>query len=178
MLTQIGLVPDRVVPTAIDERPERGERPRDLARRLALAKAEAAVADSDGAYVLGADTVVACGRRILGKAEDAKGAHRFLSLLSGRRHRVYGGIAVIGPEGHGGSRVVMTQVHFKRLEERELRAYLDTNEWHGKAGAYGIQGLAGAFVTGLNGSYFNVVGLPLYETVALLNGLGYSWPRQ
>ena len=173
LLRQIGIDPDRVAPTDIDESPRRGELPPQLARRLAQAKARAAAADNAGAYVLGADSVVACGRRILGKAGDADQARRFLTLLSGRRHRVHGGVTVIAPDGREVSRLVTTAVRFKRLSAAEIDAYLDSGEWRGKAGAYAIQGRAGAFVTALVGSYFNVVGLPLYETATLLNGIGY-----
>ena len=173
LLRQIGIDPDRVAPTDIDECPRRGELPPQLARRLAQAKARAAAAGNAGAFVLGADTVVACGRRILGKAEDRDQARRFLTLLSGRRHRVHGGIAVIAPDGREAARLVTTAVRLKRLSAAEIAAYLDSEEWLGKAGAYAIQGRAGAFVTALNGSYFNVVGLPLYETAALLTGIGY-----
>jgi len=172
------MTPDRVVSAGVDENPIPGERPADLARRLAEAKVAAVSAEADGAFVLGADTVVACGRRILGKAEDADEARRFLALLSGRRHRVHGGISVIGPDGRRAARAVETIVRFKRLAPCEVEAYLDHGEWQGKAGAYAIQGMAGAFVAGLNGSYSNVVGLPLYETVRLLAGLGYPWPRR
>jgi septum formation protein len=173
LLRQIAIEPDRVAPTDIDERPRRGELPPQLARRLAEAKARAAAADHAGAFVLGADTVVACGRRILGKAEDADQARRFLTLLSGRRHRVHGGVFVIAPDGREAARLVTTAVRFKRLSAAEIDAYLDCGEWRGKAGAYAIQGRAGAFVIDLTGSYFNVVGLPLYETAALLAGMGY-----
>jgi len=176
LLRQIGVEPDRIAPAEIDERPRRGELPAQLARRLAEAKARAVAADNPGAFVLGADTVVACGRRILGKAEDADQARRFLTLLSGRRHRVHGGVTVIAPDGREASRLVTTAVRFKRLSGAEIATYLDGDEWRGKAGAYAIQGRAGAFVIALNGSYFNVVGLPLFETAALLNGIGYRGP--
>ncbi len=177
LLRQIGLAPDRVAPVDVDEHPQRRELAAPLAKRLALAKARAGQAAHREAYVIGADTVVACGRRILGKAQDRDTAAAYLGMLSGRRHRVVGGVAVVAPDGRAAVRVVTTSVRFKRLTRSEVDAYLDCGEWRGKAGAYGIQGLAGAFVTGLNGSYFNVVGLPLYETVALLGGLGYPWPR-
>jgi septum formation protein len=173
LLRQIGLDPDAIDPADIDERVLAGELPARHALRLAEAKAGVVAARHEGAFILAADTVVACGRRILPKAEDEKTARRCLELLSGRRHRVHGGIAVVTPEGRLKSRHVETIVLFKRLEEAEIVRYLASGEWHGKAGGYAIQGLAGAFVRWLGGSYPNVVGLPLYETVALLAGLGF-----
>jgi septum formation protein len=173
LLAQIGIVPDEVVVADIDEKPRRGELPADLALRLAVAKAELVARRFADDFVLGADTVVACGRRVLPKAHDEKEAHDCLRLLSGRRHRVYGGVAVVDPTGRLHSRRVMTAVVFKRLTKSDMKEYLATGEWRGKAGAYAIQGRAGAFVSRVNGSYPNVVGLPLYETTALLAGLGY-----
>jgi septum formation protein len=170
LLAQVGVTPDRVEPAEIDETPFNGELPRVLAARLARAKADAVAARYPDAVVLAADTVVACGRRILDKPADAAEARKTLKLLSGRRHRVYGGICVAGA-GARRSRVVVTQVHFKRLEAAEIEAYIESAEWQGKAGAYAIQGRAGAFVVKINGSYSNVVGLALYETLALLNGV-------
>ncbi len=174
-MRQIGVVPDAIVPADVDETPRPRELPTDLARRLAAAKAAAVAAQHPEAFVLGADTVVACGRRVLAKAEDATEARRCLSLLSGRRHRVLGGIAVAAPDGRLVGRLVVTAVAFKRLEPAEIEAYLASGEWHGKAGGYAIQGRAAAFVRWLAGSYSNVVGLPLFETAALLKGLGYRW---
>lgn len=175
LLRQIGIVPDAILPADIDERPRPRELPTTLALRLAAAKAAAVAAVRPDAMVLGADTVVACGRRVLAKTDDAAEARRFLSLLSGRRHRVFGGIAVSAPDGRVVSRVVVTAVAFKRLEPAEIDAYLRSGEWQGKAGAYAIQGRAAAFVRWLAGSYSNVVGLPLFETAALLRGIGYRW---
>lgn len=174
LLAQIGIVPDRVVPADICETPLKTELPRQLAGRLADAKAaHVALAFADD-YVLAADTVVACGRRSLAKAETADQAEKFLQMLSGRSHRVYGGISVIAPGGQKASRVVLTTVHFKTLSKSEIQRYIDTDEWQGKAGAYAIQGLASVFVKRINGSYPNVVGLALHETASLLTGLGYS----
>ena len=172
LLGQVGIVPDEVAPADIDETMLPGERPRDLARRLAADKARHVAGKFPGDWVLAADTVVACGRRVLGKAEDEQQARAFLKLLSGRRHRVYGGVAVIDADGGLHGRSVMTQVVFKRLGPDEIDAYLDSGEWKGKAGAYAIQGRAAAFVPKITGSYSNVVGLPLAETQALLRGLG------
>lgn len=171
LLRQIGLEPDQVAPADVDETPLKGELPRRLASRLAAAKAEAAAGSA--AYVLAADTVVAVGRRTLPKAETEDEARRCLELLSGRSHAVLTGVAVIAPNGRRASRLVETKVRFKRLTAEEVDDYLRSGEWKGKAGGYGVQGRAGVFVLSLQGSYPAVVGLPLYETAALLRGLGF-----
>jgi len=166
-----------VEPADIDESARPRELPAEVALRLARGKALAVAARHPGAWVLGADTVVACGRRVLAKAEDAAEARRFLALLSGRRHRVHGGVSIIDPTGRQRARRIVTTVSFKRLTSQEIDRYIESDEWQGKAGAYAIQGLAGAFVTSVNGSYFNVVGLPLYETLSLLRGSGFRHPE-
>ena len=173
LLRQIGIVPDHVEPADIDETPRRGELPAGHVVRLAEAKARAVWPRYPNAFILAADTVVACGRRILPKAEDEATARACLSLLSGRRHRVYGGLALLTPAGGLTIRRVVSQVGFKRLSEEELSAYLASGEWHGKAGGYAIQGHAAALIPWIAGSYSNVVGLPLYETAQLLAGRGY-----
>ncbi len=173
LLSRIGVVPDHVAPTDIDETPLKKETPRRLATRLAREKARAGAVNAPGSYVLAADTVVAVGRRLLEKAADEAEARRFLELLSGRNHRVLTGVAVAAPDGREASRLSETTVAFKRLSAQEIDAYLASGEWEGKAGGYAIQGLAGAFVRHLNGSYTGVVGLPLYETRSLLEGLGW-----
>jgi septum formation protein len=178
LLAQIGVRPDVVEPAAVEETPRRGELPAALARRLAAAKLAAVAARHPGAYVLAADTVVACGRRILPKAETEAEARGCLALLSGRRHRVLTGLAVAAPDGVRRLRLVTTAVTFKRLEALEIDWYIGGGEWRGKAGGYAVQGLAAVFVKALNGSYSNVVGLPLYETAALLRGLGYPLVRR
>ncbi|MFQ5785662.1 MAG: Maf family protein [Alphaproteobacteria bacterium] len=172
LLRRIGLEPDAVDPAYPDETPRPGEAPRDLARRLARDKARAVAGRHAGAVVLGADTVVACGRRVLPKAEDAAAARRCLEMLSGRRHTVYGGLCVIGADGREHRRLVATRVRFKRLEEGEIARYIAGGEWRGKAGGYAIQGRAAALVPWINGSYSNVVGLPLCEAAALLAACG------
>ena len=172
LLEQIGYAPDLVEPAALDETALPGERPEAHAARLAREKAAAVAARHPGAFVLGADTVVACGRRILGKAEREESARRCLALLSGRRHRVFGGVTVIDPEGRAVSRLVRTTVAFKRLTADEMATYLAGGEWRGKAGGYAIQGRAAIFVRFVNGSYSNVVGLPVHETYRLMVGLG------
>ena len=174
LLAQIALSPDAVDPAGIDETPLALELPARHALRLAEAKARAVATRHAGAFVLGADTVVACGRRILPKAVDRETAQRCLELLSGRRHRVHGGIALALPDGRVVSRRVETAVIFKRLAAAEIEDYLASGEWHGKAGGYAIQGLAARYIRGLVGSYSNVVGLPLFETVGLLAGHGFA----
>ena len=172
LLRQVGLDPDVVDPAECDEAPLPGETPRRLVRRLACAKARVVAARHAGAVVLGADTVVACGRRALPKANDADAARRCLERLSGRRHVVYSGVCAVDAEGRDHRRLVRTVVRFKRLERSEIEAYVASGEWRGKAGGYAIQGRAGALVRSINGSYSGVVGLPLCETAALLAGLG------
>jgi septum formation protein len=171
LLTRAGLAPDDIAPTDIDESVIPGELPGPLALRLAQEKL--AASPIEDAYVLSADTVVGAGRRILGKAADTDEARRFLKLLSGRNHRVCTGIAVRAPDGRTATRLVETRVKFKRLSDLDVETYLASGEWQGKAGGYAIQGRAGCFVISLIGSYTGVVGLPLYETAALLGGLGY-----
>jgi septum formation protein len=177
LLHQIGIEPDHVEPADIDEEPRRGELPPAHVVRLAEEKARAVRPRHPDGFILAADTVVACGRRILPKAEDEATARACLTLLSGRRHRVYGGVALLTPAGELAIRRVVSQVAFKRLSEAETAAYLATGEWQGKAGGYAIQGRAAALVSWIAGSYSNVVGLPLYETAQLLAGRGYRvWP--
>lgn len=171
LLAQIGIVPDRVSPTDIDETRRKDESPRELALRLAREKA--AACPGEGAYVLAADTVVALGQRNLEKAADEAEAAAFLRLLSGRAHQCITGVAVRAPDGRIASRAVLARVKMKRLAQAEIAAYVAGGDWKGKAGGYGIQGPAGAFVTSINGSYTAIVGLPLYETKSLLEGLGY-----
>ena len=179
LLQQAGLEPHRLIPTDIDETPLRAEHPRSLAKRLSRTKAERALAvlkedgETEGTFIVAADTVVAVGRRILPKAEVIDEASNCLRLLSGRSHRVYTGVSVVTPSGKLRQKLVETRVRFKRLSREELESYLASGEWRGKAGGYAIQGLAGTFVVKLVGSYTNVVGLPLYEMVGLLTAEGY-----
>lgn len=172
LLRQIDCAPDAVDPAELDETPGPEETPPRHAERLAIEKARAVAARHPGAWVLGADTVVACGRRILPKAEDEATARSCLELLGGRRHRVHGGVALVGPDGGLATRCVTSHVAFKRLTEREIAWYLGSGEWHGKAGGYAIQGLAARFIRAIGGSYSNIVGLPLFETAQLLAGRG------
>ncbi len=177
LLAQIGVTPDRILPAEADETPGRFEHPKTLAARLARTKAEIARLRLDEAaldrppIVLAADTVVAVGRRVLPKAETSDEAEDCLALLSGRAHRVYTGLCLLTPRG-ARERMVETRVRFKRLSAEEVSAYLASGEWRGKAGGYAVQGIAGAFVVQMSGSYSSVVGLPLHETMALLDGAG------
>ena len=173
LLAQIGLFPDRTA-TDVDETPRRDESPRELAQRLARAKA--AAAHAPGAHILAADTVVACGRRALGKAATVEEARGFLTLLSGRRHRVITAVVLRHPDGAQRERLVESAVGFARLTDTQIAAYLATEEWQGKAGAYAIQGQAASFVRFLSGSYSNAVGLPLFETAQLLRNAGWQIP--
>jgi septum formation protein len=176
LLRQIGFAPDRVDPADIDETEGRDETPRLLALRLARQKAAVCAARAPGAFVLAADTVVAVGRRVLPKAETEAQARQCLTLLAGRAHRVLTGVAVVAPDGRTAERLSESRLHFKRLTAAEIDRYIAGDEWRGKAGGYAIQGAAGAFVMALQGSYSGVVGLPLYETQCLLEGLGYRRP--
>ncbi|MBP8247547.1 MAG: septum formation protein Maf [Phenylobacterium sp.] len=176
LLAQIDLKPDAVVAAEIDETPLPNETPRLLALRLAVAKAAKVAAEQPGAYVLAADTVVAVGRRVLPKVETEAQGRACLELLSGRAHKVLTAVALRAPDGRVASRLVESRLHVKRLTSAEITAYLASGEGIGKAGGYAIQGRAGAFVMSLQGSYPAVVGLPLYETLNLLTGLGYVKP--
>lgn len=172
LLARLGIADARVLATDLDERPLPREIPRDHAVRLAAAKARAAAERAPGALILAGDTVVGVGRRILPKAEDESTARRCLTLLSGRRHRVFSAIAVLSPDGTLREALSETIVRFKRLELAEIEAYVAGGEWHGKAGGYAIQGSAEGFCTWLSGSHSGVVGLPLYETRRLLRAAG------
>jgi septum formation protein len=179
LLDQAGIKADSLLPTDIDETPRKNERPRDLARRLAHEKAEAALVvtrnqpDLTGAYIIAADTVVALGRRVLPKPEIVDEAAECLRLLSGRAHRVYTAVTLVTPKGAFRERLVETRIRFKRLSSQDIETYLASGEWRGKAGGYAAQGIAGSFIVKLVGSHSAVVGLPLYETLSLLGGEGY-----
>lgn len=179
LLEQIGAAPDRIEPVSIAEEALAGEFPGPLARRLAIEKARMAAAALEATtgqiLVLGADTVVACGRRVLPKTEDENEARAYLALLSGRRHKVYTGVAVVVSADRCHHRLATTAVGFKRLSNREIDDYIASGEWRGKAGAYAIQGRAAALVRFIGGSYSNVVGLPLFETAQLLKACGYGF---
>lgn len=171
LITRLGIEPARVAAADIDETPAKNEIPRDYARRMAREKALAVTAN--GEHVLAGDTVVAAGRRILPKAEDEATARTCLELLSGRRHRVLSAVALRSPDGTLRERISETIVRFKPLSAAEIAAYLAGGEWHGKAGGYAIQGAAEGLITWISGSHSGVVGLPLYETRALLRAAGF-----
>jgi septum formation protein len=173
LLKQIGLIPDAVDAPHVDEATLPRELPAAYAKRIAAAKLDAVAPRHPGAYVIAADTVVALGRRILPKAEDLVTARKCLELLSGRKHKVLGGIAIAAPDGRRSVRLVATNVVFKRLEADEIERYLARGEWHGKAGGYAIQGQAAAFIPSTSGSYSNVVGLSLSDVSGMLTGLGF-----
>lgn len=179
LLQQAGIEPDQMMPADLDETPARGEHPRSLAKRLSKEKALATAKRVEqlnyaNAYILAADTVVSVGRDIIPKAEIVEDAVASLRMLSGRSHRVYTGVALVTPRGVLRQRLVETRVRFKRLSRIDIERYVASDEWRGKAGGYAIQGRADSFVVRLVGSYSNVVGLPLYETVNLLSGEGYD----
>ena len=174
LLNQIGIKPDQIIPADIDESALKGEVPRDLAQRLAVQKAQHIAKDNKGAYVLAADTVVGCGRRILDKTEDEDYARHCLKTLSGRRHHVYGGIALITSDGKLINACIDTMVQFKRLSAQEIENYIKSGEWNGKAGGYAIQGLAASYIKFIRGSHSNVVGLSLYDTMKILDGAGFK----
>ena len=173
LLREIGIEPDLLAAMDIDETPRKDELPRPLALRLAEAKMAAARAVHPGRFIITADTVIAVGRRILPKAETADEVRQYLTLLSGRRHRAYTGLAVTAPDGTTRSRVSMTAVGFKRLTEAEITSYAACGEGIGKAGGYNLQGRAGAFASFLSGSFSSVLGLPQHDVYQMLTGLGY-----
>ena len=186
LLNQVGIEPDSLIPGDIDERPEKGELPRVLAKRLARTKAEVVfrnytrTREAEPSFILAADTVVCVGRRILPKPETIGEAEGCLRLLSGRTHKVFTAVCLMTPRRAQRMKVVETRLRFKHLSEKhDMEPYLASGEWRGKAGGYAIQGLAASFVIKLTGSYTGVVGLPVYETVSLLQGEGYpvraSW---
>lgn len=178
LLAQIGITPDQIIAADIDEQPHLRELPQDVCARLSTQKAQYVAKDHPNSFVLSGDTVVACGRRILPKADTEEQARACLTLLSGRRHRVWGGITLITPDGKTITRTVCSIVTFKRLTTAEMSQYIASGEWQGKAGGYAIQGLAAAYVRFVSGSYSNIVGLSLYDTMNLLTGNGFVAERQ
>lgn len=175
LLAQCGVTPAGIVPADVDETPLKGEKPLAYVRRIARAKAEKIAQSRPDAYVLAADTTVYCGQRILGKAESDEEARAFLRLLSGRRHRVTTAVSLTAPAPARARHFDVTAtVKFKRLSEAEIDSYVAGGDWRGKAGAYGIQGAAAAFVSFMSGSYTTIVGLPLYETIKALRNAGYD----
>ena len=178
LLHQIGVIPKVIDPPDIDETPNKGEFPKSLAKRLAQKKINIVAQRNVGHWIISADTIVACGRRILPKPINRSQAKKNLSLLSGRRHRVIGCVCVLGPSGVLTSRCVTTTVSFKRLHNDEVDFYVVNEEWRDKAGGYAIQGHAACFVQSINGSYSNIVGLPLFETYGILSGMGFIFQKK
>jgi septum formation protein len=174
LLAQIGITPDTIIAADIDETPLKDETPRAMVVRLARAKAAHVAPDHAGAFIIAADTSVALGRRVYGKADNEAQARATLQKLSGRTHRVWGGIALVTPAGKIITRAVCTSVKFKRLTPRDIDVYVKSGEWKGKAGAYGIQGKAAHFVASISGSYTNIVGLSLYDTMNMLEGNAFG----
>lgn len=174
LLKTIGVIPDQIVPAKIDEIPEKNEKPRDFVLRMSKEKALDVSKNFPNSFVLSGDTIVACGRRIIGKPSDRDNAKQILNLLSGRRHQVLSAITLIKPDKNEVSKIVITRVKFSRLNQNALNAYLDTNEWKGKAGGYAIQGSASSFIPWINGSYSSVMGFPMNEVNNLLNSSGWK----
>ena len=174
LLKTIGVIPDKIVPSNIDEIPEKNEKPRDFVLRMSKEKALDVSKNFPNSFILSGDTIVACGRRIIGKPSDRDNAKQILNLLSGRRHQVLSAITLIKPDKNEVSKIVITRVKFSRLNQNALNAYLDTNEWKGKAGGYAIQGSASSFIPWINGSYSSVMGFPTNEVNNLLNSSGWK----
>ena len=173
LLKQINITVDDILPANIDETPHKGEKPQHLALRLSQEKAQHIARDNKNAYILAADTVVACGRELLDKPDDVDQARDYLQKLSGRRHCVWGGITLLCPDGKIRQKKSKTLVQFKPLTPQDIDSYLKSAQWQGKAGGYGVQGIAESFVKFMAGSYSNVVGLSLYDTMSLLRSGGY-----
>ena len=175
LLAQIGIMPDAVVPADIEETPHAQERPRDYVMRMAVEKHHVVASRHSEAFCLAADTVVCLGQRILGKPEDEAEACAFLKMLSGRRHRVMTAVAISKPhhQDKPATRLAVASVKFARLDDQAIEDYIQTDEWRGKAGGYGIQGAAARYIQWMDGSYTGIVGLPCFETAQLFKGLGY-----
>lgn len=173
LLAEQNIIPDAIIPADIDETPLKNEMPRPYVTRMAIEKAREVSKNNKGSYILAADTVVVMGRRILQKPDNADEAYKFLSMMSGRRHTVLGGICLITPDGKEITRTCQTVVKFKCLSDTEKQFYVDSGEWEGKAGGYAIQGLASRFIPFISGDYFNIVGLSIHDTLNMLRGNGF-----
>ena len=174
ILNNLGFAPDEVIAADIDETPRKGEKPEAYCKRIAIEKAEKIASEHSGSFIVAGDTIAAVGTRILGKANNAAEAKGILQLMSGRRHKVYSAVTVISDKGEMRSRMTVNAVKFKRMTDEEIDAYVATNHWQGKAGAYGLQEDPGGFVISINGSFSGIIGLPAYETKSLLVGLGFK----
>ena len=174
LLAQIGIVPDAIIPADIDETLKKGELPKEFALRLAREKAQKIAIQNPGAIILAADSVVAAGRQVLDKPVDEKDAERIIRTLSGRRHKIYGGICVIDAVGKIYTRLCETTASFRLLSDDEVTMFIASREWEGKAGGYAIQGIAATFLKFISGSHSNIVGLSLYDAAAMLKSAGYK----
>lgn len=175
LLAEAGITADHVIAADIDETPIKNEKPADYVLRMAKEKAHAVVSKQDGQFILSADTAVICGRRILPKAETKEEARRCLELLSGRSHRVYGGICLYLPDGGWRTKLSVSRIKFRILNSKDKHAYLQSGEWQGKAGGYAIQGRAGLYIRQITGSYSNIVGLDMHKVAGLLLGAGFDY---
>ena len=174
LLETIGIIPDDIVPANIDETPKKNEKPKDFALRMSREKALSVAKNNLNSFILSGDTIVAAGRRIIGKPSSKNEAEKILKLLSGRRHRVLSAFTLIKPDCSEITKVVVSRVKFSRLSDKEINEYLDTNEWQGKAGGYAIQGRASAFVPWISGSYTGVMGFPMNEIKNVLESSGWK----
>ena len=174
LLETIGITPDDIVPANIDETPKKNEKPKDFALRMSKEKALSVAKNNLNSFILSGDTIVAAGRRIIGKPSSKDEAKKILKLLSGRRHRVLSAFTLIKPDCSEITKVVVSRVKFARLSDKDINEYLDTNEWQGKAGGYAIQGRASAFVPWISGSYTGVMGFPMNEIKNVLESSGWK----
>ena len=174
LLETIGITPDDIVPANIDETPKKNEKPKDFALRMSKEKALIVAKNNLNSFILSGDTIVAAGRRIIGKPSSKNEAEKILKLLSGKRHRVLSAFTLIKPDFSEITKVVVSRVKFSRLSDKEINEYLDTNEWQGKAGGYAIQGRASAFVPWISGSYTGVMGFPMNEIKNVLESSGWK----
>ena len=174
LLETIGIIPDDIVPANIDETPKKNEKPKDFALRMSKEKGLSIAKNNLNSFILSGDTIVAAGRRIIGKPSSKNEAEKILKLLSGRRHRVLSAFTLIKPDCSEITKVVVSRVKFSRLSDKEINEYLDTNEWQGKAGGYAIQGRASAFVPWISGSYTGVMGFPMNEIKNVLESSGWK----
>jgi len=175
LLKSIGINPDKVIPADIDETPLKNENPKAYVLRLAEEKAQFIFNKNNQSFVIGGDCIALLGRKIIGKANSEEEAKKIIKSFSGRRHQIISAVSVISPNNRQASRVVTTRVKFSYISDEEINDYIATGEWKGKSGCFGIQGRGGGFIESINGSYSNVVGLPLVETKRLLKGLGYKY---
>lgn len=176
LLEAAGFAPDLILPADIDETPRKLEKPTAYVQRLAEEKALAIQKLHPSAYIIAADTIAVMGARIIGKASSREEAKKIITRFSGRRHKVITGLCVLSPDGRKSVRLLSSAVKCRMVPEAEIERYLDSGEWEGKSGCYGLQGRASAFIESINGSYTSIIGLPIAETIAILNGIGFIRP--